>query len=69
MQDLENMDAAATERNYSSVGLEDLRADLTDLVSRAAYVGERFLITRNGKPIAALVPASDLDRLNGNGAA
>ena len=39
------------------------RADLADLVSRVGYSGERILLTRHGKPLAALVPAADLEIL------
>lgn len=37
------------------------RADLADLVSRVGYTGERILLTRHGKPLAALVPVGDLE--------
>ncbi len=36
------------------------RADLAELVNRVAYSGERILLTRHGKPLAALVPAAEL---------
>ncbi|MEV7005529.1 type II toxin-antitoxin system Phd/YefM family antitoxin [Streptosporangium sp. NPDC051022] len=39
------------------------RADFAELVNRAAYGGERIVMTRHGKPIVALVPAADLERL------
>lgn len=39
------------------------RADFAELVNRAAYGGERIVMTRHGKPIVALVPAADLQRL------
>lgn len=39
------------------------RADLADLVSRVGYSGERILLTRHGKPLAALVPLADLEAL------
>lgn len=39
------------------------RADLADLVNRVAYSGERVVLTRHGKAMAALVPADDLERL------
>jgi prevent-host-death family protein len=39
------------------------RADLAELVSRVGYSGERILLTRHGKPLAALVPVSDLEAL------
>jgi prevent-host-death family protein len=39
------------------------RADLADLVSRVGYSGERILLTRHGRPLAALVPVADLEAL------
>ncbi|HEY3682385.1 MAG TPA: type II toxin-antitoxin system Phd/YefM family antitoxin [Streptosporangiaceae bacterium] len=39
------------------------RADLAELVNRVAYSGERLVLTRHGKAMAALVPADDLERL------
>ena len=39
------------------------RADLAELVNRVAYSGERVVLTRHGKSMAALVPAEDLERL------
>ncbi len=45
------------------VGADAARDTLTDLMDRAAIAGERFVLTRNGKRRAALVPVEDLDRL------
>jgi len=39
------------------------RAELADLINRVVYGGERVVVTRHGKPIAALVSAADLRRL------
>ena len=36
------------------------REDLAELVNRAAYRGERFLLERRGKEMAAIIPAEDL---------
>jgi prevent-host-death family protein len=41
----------------------DTRAQLADLLSRAFYQGERTVITRRGRPIAALIPIQDLQLL------
>ena len=35
-----------------------------DTLNRAAYGKERIILTRRGKPIAALVPLEDLELLN-----
>jgi prevent-host-death family protein len=45
------------------VPVTQARADLAELVSRVGYTGERILLTRHGKPLAALVPVSDLEEL------
>ncbi len=47
--------------NVQSVA--DAKKHLSELMSRVAYNGERFLILRRGKPMAALVSAEDLARL------
>lgn len=47
----------------SVFGVGDAKKHFSELMSRAAYKGERFLIERRGRPMAALVPAKDLDRL------
>ncbi|MBD9730285.1 type II toxin-antitoxin system Phd/YefM family antitoxin [Streptomyces sp. H28] len=39
------------------------RAELADLTNRVVYGGERVVLTRHGKPLAALVSADDLRRL------
>jgi prevent-host-death family protein len=39
------------------------RAELSDLVNRVTYGGERIVLTRHGKAVAAIVSAADLARL------
>lgn len=39
------------------------RADLAELINRVVYGGERVVVTRHGRPLAALVSAADLERL------
>jgi prevent-host-death family protein len=39
------------------------RADFADLVNRAAHKGERILLSRNGKTVAAIVPVEDVTLL------
>jgi antitoxin (DNA-binding transcriptional repressor) of toxin-antitoxin stability system len=36
----------------------ELAKSLSDILNRVQYLQERFLIERNGGPIAALIPAS-----------
>lgn len=42
------------------VGVSEARQDFAELVNRAAYGGERVLVSRRGKPIAAIVPIADV---------
>jgi prevent-host-death family protein len=39
------------------------RADFADVVNRAAHKGERILLSRNGKSVAAIVPIEDVTLL------
>jgi prevent-host-death family protein len=39
------------------------RAELSDLVNRVVYGGERIVLTRHGKAVAAIVSAADRERL------
>jgi prevent-host-death family protein len=39
------------------------KAQLSALMARAGYAGERFIIERRGRPLAALVSVEDLERL------
>ena len=45
------------------ISTSELRDDVSTLVSEAAYGSERFVVTRHGKEVAALVPAADLQLL------
>lgn len=46
-----------------SVPVTQARAEFAELINRAAYGQERIVVTRHGRPIAALVSAADLERL------
>jgi prevent-host-death family protein len=45
------------------ISVTQARAELADLVSRVGYSGERVLLTRHGRPLAALVSVADLESL------
>ena len=45
------------------LSVADAKKHLSEIMSRVAYNNERFLIERHGKPMAALVSAEDLARL------
>jgi prevent-host-death family protein len=55
-------------RPMKKVTTAEARKNLADLLNRAAYGGERFVLTRHGKELVAIVPLKDitlLDRLRG----
>jgi len=41
----------------------DAARDFSDTLSRVRFGNERIVLTRRGKPVAALVPIADLQRL------
>ena len=43
-----------------NISAADARKQLAELLSRAAYGKERFVLTRHGKEMGALVPVEDL---------
>ena len=48
------------------VSTADARRNMAELMNRAAYGGERFVVTRHGKELVAIVPVEEanlLDRL------
>jgi prevent-host-death family protein len=45
------------------VSIGRIKRDVSDLVNRVAYGGERIILTSRGKPKAALVSIDDLERL------
>lgn len=47
--------------NYVSIG--QVKRDISDLVNRVAYRGERIVLTSRGKPKAALVSIEDYEHL------
>ena len=47
----------------SFISTSKAREFLADLIIEVAYKGERVILTRHGKPVAALISAEDLERL------
>jgi prevent-host-death family protein len=41
----------------------EFRANSAELLNRVAFGGERLVVSRRGRPLAALVPLEDLKRL------
>ena len=51
------------------VSIGRVKRDISELVNRVAYGGERIVLTSRGKPKAAIVSTKDYDRLEREGAA
>jgi prevent-host-death family protein len=43
--------------------ISEARSEFSELVNRAAYRHERVLLTRHGKPVAAIISKEDLEYL------
>lgn len=57
---------AGTEDGMKQITTAEARKNMSELVNRAAYGGERFVVTRHGRELVAIVPLRDatlLDRL------
>lgn len=48
------------------VRVTEAKAKLSEMMARVGYGGERFVIERRGRPLAALVGVEDLKRLESN---
>src|ERR1700736_5655713 len=44
------------------ISIADLRARLGDFVSRVSYKHDRVVIMKHGKPVAAIISASDMEK-------
>jgi prevent-host-death family protein len=49
--------------NNPQVSIGQIKRDISELVNRVAYAGERIILTSRGKPKAALVNMQDYERL------
>jgi prevent-host-death family protein len=47
--------------SYASIG--QVKRDISELVNRVAYGGERVILTSRGKPKAALISVEDLEQI------
>jgi prevent-host-death family protein len=47
--------------HITAVGAYEAKTRFSELINRAKK-GERFLITRNGRPVARIMPVQDFDR-------
>lgn len=46
-----------------TITITELRATISDLISRVAFGGDRLLVKRNDKVVAAIVPYEDFQLL------
>ena len=46
-----------------SIGVAEAKRRFSELMSKTLYKGERFIIERQGKPVAAMVSVDDLKKL------
>ena len=47
----------------TEVSTAEARARFAELINRATYAGERVILTRRGKALAAIVPIADVELL------
>jgi prevent-host-death family protein len=50
-------------REPTEIPASEVRAQISEVISRVAFGGERVVISRNGKAQVAVIPIADLDRL------
>lgn len=44
---------------YVTIGTAEVREHLAHMLNEVAYGGQRYIIERRGKPLAAIIPASE----------
>ena len=47
----------------TEISIADLRRQIAEIVNRAAYQGERIVLTRHHKRVGAIVPMEDFELL------
>jgi prevent-host-death family protein len=50
-------------RSMADLSISEARDTLAEIINRVVYGGERIILRRHGKKVAALVSARDLERL------
>ncbi len=46
--------------NRTKLSIVDLRKQISEIVNTVNYLGERVVLTKHNKPVAAIVPMDDL---------
>ena len=47
----------------ATISAMNLREQIGDILNRVSYAGERFIVERRGKPVAAIVSVDELEHL------
>jgi prevent-host-death family protein len=50
----------------TQVSIGQVKRDISELVNRVSYAGDRIILTSRGKPKAALISIEDFERLQKN---
>lgn len=50
-----------SQRSLTPIGVAEAKRRFADVLGTVRYSGERYVVERNGTPMAALVPLSDLE--------
>ena len=53
-------DDIMAQRSLTPIGVAEAKRRFADVLGTVRYQGERYVVERNGTPMAALVPLSDL---------
>lgn len=48
-----------------AINVAEAKKRFSEIISRVVYTGERFVVERKGKPMAAMVSVSDLKKIEG----
>jgi prevent-host-death family protein len=57
------MAVLAKNKGYEEIDVTDARKKFADLLSKVGFAGDRVVLCRNGKKIAAILPVEDLELL------
>ncbi len=49
--------------NEKAVSIAEAKSNFSEYVSRAAFMDEKILLTKRGKPVAAIVSCNDFEKL------
>ena len=47
----------------NDIGIAEAKSKFSEVIARTIYAGERFIVRRRGKPVAAIVGIDDLKKI------